>query len=216
MLLTYFVLAISVSIDSLGIGITYGLRNTKITKLAKIILFIISVLFTAFSLCIGNTINNIFPKIVTTFIGSIFLFFMGLFVIYQSLKNKDDFKKDYNVKDEQKVYKFFIDFLGITIQIIRNPISSDLDGSKNIDWKEALYLGIALSIDSICIGICSSAIGYSSLIFPILVAIFQLSFLSGGRFLGEKISSVSKLPENIWNVLSGVLLICIGISRFIV
>ena len=41
MLLTYLVLAISVSIDSLGIGITYGLRNTKITKLAKIILFII-------------------------------------------------------------------------------------------------------------------------------------------------------------------------------
>lgn len=216
MLLTYLVLAISVSIDSLGIGITYGLRNTIITRFAKIILFIISVLITAFSVCIGNTISNIFPKIVTTFIGSIFLAFMGLFVIYQSLKNKDEIKKDSKVKNEQKVYKFFIDFLGITIQIIRNPISSDLDGSKNIDWKEALYLGIALSIDSVCIGICSSVIGYGSLLFPILVAIFQLSFLSAGRFLGEKISSVSSIPENIWNVLSGVLLICIGISRFFV
>ena len=60
MLLTYLVLAISVSIDSLGIGITYGLRNTKITKLAKIIVFIISVLVTAFSVCIGNVISNIF------------------------------------------------------------------------------------------------------------------------------------------------------------
>lgn len=216
MLLTYLVLAISVSIDSLGIGITYGLRNTKITRFAKIILFIISVLITAFSVCIGNTISNIFPKIVTTFIGSIFLAFMGLFVIYQSLKNKDEIKKDSKLKNEQKVYKFFIDFLGITIQIIRNPISSDLDGSKNIDWKEALYLGIALSIDSVCIGICSSVIGYGSLLFPILVALFQLSFLSVGRFLGEKISSVSSIPENIWNVLSGVLLICIGISRFFV
>lgn len=216
MLLTYLVLAISVSIDSLGIGITYGLRNTKITKLAKIILFIISVLVTAFSVCIGNVISNIFPKIVTTFIGSMFLIFMGLFVIYQSLKNKDEIKKSCIKENEQKVYKFFIDFLGITVQIIRNPISSDLDGSKKIDWKEALYLGIALSIDSICIGICSSVIGYSSLIFPILVAIFQLSFLSVGRFLGEKISSVSTIPENIWNVLSGALLICIGISRFFV
>ena len=136
--------------------------------------------------------------------------------LYQSLKNKDEIKKSCIKENEQKVYKFFIDVLGITVQIIRNPISSDLDGSKKIDWKEALYLGIALSIDSICIGICSSVIGYSSLIFPILVAIFQLSFLSVGRFLGEKISSVSNIPENIWNVLSGVLLICISISRFFV
>ena len=216
MLITYLILAISVSIDSFGIGITYGLRNTKITKFAKVILFAISVLVTAFSVCIGNTISNIFPKIVTTFIGSIFLIFMGLFVIYQSLKNKEEIKKNYSFKNEQRVYKFFIDFLGITVQIIRNPISSDLDSSKNIDWKEALYLGIALSIDSICIGICSSVIGYNSFMFPILVAIFQLTFLSIGRFLGEKISSVSTIPENIWNVLSGVLLICIAISRFFV
>ena len=35
-------LAISSSIDSLGIGVTYGIKNTKISKLSKIILFVIS------------------------------------------------------------------------------------------------------------------------------------------------------------------------------
>ncbi len=58
---------------------------------------------------------------------------------------------------------------------------------KKIDAKEAIYMGIALSIDSICVGICSSVIGYNSYIFPILVASFQLIFLSFGKLIGEKI-----------------------------
>lgn len=216
MLLTYFILAISVSIDSLGIGITYGLRNTKIKGFAKVILFVISSLITAFSVEIGNILTDLFSDDITTFIGSMFLIFMGLFVIYQALKDKEDLRKKVSFENEPRIYQFFIKFLGITIQIIRNPISSDLDGSKKIDWKEAGYLGMALSIDSLCVGIGSSIIGYNSFVFPILVATFQLVFLSIGRFLGEKISTASNIPENIWSVLSGVLLICIGISRFLV
>ena len=42
MLLNAFILAISSSIDSLGIGITYGIKNTKISYLGKLILFSIS------------------------------------------------------------------------------------------------------------------------------------------------------------------------------
>lgn len=216
MLLAYIILAVSVSIDALGIGITYGFRNTKINRFAKIVLFVISVCITAISVCIGNSISNIFPTNFTTLVGSMILVCMGLFVIYQALKNKDEVKNTKVLKTEPKIYRFFIEFLGITIQIIRDPISSDLDGSKKIDVKEAMYIGIALSIDSICVGICSSIIGYSSLLFPILVASFQLMFLSVGRLIGEKISSVSNIPENIWNVLSGVLLICIGISRWFI
>ena len=215
MLITYFILALSSSVDSLGIGITYGIRNTKISGIAKVILFISSVCITSISLLIGNTITSIFSNSFIAFIASIFLICMGIFVIYQALKNNNETINKFNKKDT-KIYNFFIDFLGITIQIIRNPISSDLDGSRKIDWKEAMYLGLALSIDSMCIGICSSIIGYSSFIFPVLVASFQLIFLCIGSFLGQKILSASSIPDNIWNVLSGVLLICIGISRFFI
>lgn len=214
MLVSYFILALSVSIDSFGIGITYGLRNTKISIPSNIILFIMSVLITSLSVYIGNIITHIFSESFVSYIGTIFLILMGLWVIFQSLKTKCNVRNAKISDNEPKIYKIFIEFLGITIQIIRNPISSDLDNSKRIDCKEALFLGLALSIDSICIGICSSIIGYTSILFPILVATFQLMFLGTGRFIGSKILSVSNIPENIWNVLSGVLLICIGISRF--
>lgn len=215
MFISYVILALSVSIDSLGIGITYGLKNTTIPSISKIILFIMSVIITTISIYLGNFLNNILPSYFTNFIGSILLLLMGLWVIYQALsKNKSNNSNVKNFKTTS--YQFIIKPLGITIQILRNPISSDLDNSKKIDKKEAFYLGIALSIDSICVGICSSVIGFSSIIFPFLVAIFQLCFLSAGSFLGKKITSISNIPENIWNVLSGILLICIGISKFFV
>ncbi len=211
MLLSLLILALSVSIDSFGIGITYGIRNTKICRPSKIILFVISILITTLSVQIGGVLNEIFSKEFTKWIGACFLVLMGLWIIYQALSPK---KEEVLQLPSPTVYEFMIRFLGITVQIIRNPMFSDLDHSKKIDWKEAIYLGFCLSIDSVCIGICSSMIGCPSYLFPILVATFQLLFLSLGRILGEKLRFVSHLPENIWSNLSGVLLICIGISRF--
>lgn len=214
MLLSLIILALSVSIDSFGIGITYGIRNTKISRNAKVILFMISIFVTSISIQFGTFLSEFFSENTTKWIGSSFLIIMGLWIIYQALSPK---KEEPLTKDSSTtMYQFMIRFLGITVQIIRNPISSDLDHSKKIDWKEAIYLGFCLSIDSICIGICSSMIGYNSFIFPILVASFQLVFLSVGRILGEKISCTSHIPENIWSTLSGVLLICIAVSRFVI
>ena len=210
MFFTYLLLAISVSIDSLGIGITYGLRNTKIPFVSKIILFTISVIITGISLLIGNIIVQFLPINIAVLIGSVLLVLMGIFIIYQAFNSNEN--KVY--KKEKKVYKFFINFLGITIQIIRNPISSDLDKSKIIDYKEALYLGFALSIDSVCIGITSSIIGLSSFVFPFIIAIFQIVFLTFGKFLGEKLHNINNLPDNIWNIIAGIILIIIGICKF--
>lgn len=50
MLINSLLLAISSSIDSLGIGITYGIRNIKISFLGKLILFTISFLIAFLSI----------------------------------------------------------------------------------------------------------------------------------------------------------------------
>ena len=48
MLLNCILLALSVSIDSLGIGISYGIKHTKISKISNFTLFSISFLMTSF------------------------------------------------------------------------------------------------------------------------------------------------------------------------
>ena len=221
MLLSIVILAFSSSIDSFGIGITYGLRKTNLNRLSKFILFMISIIITSISIFIGNKLTLIFTSSITKLLGSLILIIMGLIIIFQILASKKESSYSINNKSkitidrciEKKVYKFFIKFLGITIQIIKDPISSDIDNSHNIDTKESIYLGIALSIDSFCIGIGSSILGLNSLFFPVLVASFQFIFLSIGKIIGEKVNKISKIPNNTWNLISGILLIIIGISK---
>lgn len=221
MLISSFILALSSSIDSLGIGLTYGIKNTKISSMGKIVLFVISFSISVLSIWFGNIVRNIFSDFTTKLIGNMILIGMGVFVCFQAIR-KDKIKSAPELllsepiyENDEKIYSFFIDFLGITIKIIKNPTSSDLDSSHSIDGKEALFLGFALSLDCFCIGVGGSIIGVSSFLFPLFISIFQLVFLSMGNTLGKKLHSLSNLPDNIWSVISGVLLILIGLIRFI-
>ena len=169
MLLDVILLSISSSIDSFGIGITYGLRRLKINILSKLILFTISVIITYISLLIGKNLCYLLPPVLIKLLGAFILIIIGTTIIFQiinSKKEKINQSKNYKFLDnnsiytEKKIYKFFIKLLGITIQIIKNPVCSDFDDSLNIDAIEAFYLGISLSIDSFCIGLASSILGF--------------------------------------------------------
>jgi len=219
MLISSFILAISSSIDSLGIGITYGIKNTKISLLGKVVLFVISFSISLFSVWFGNLFKHIFPAFITNLIGNIILMSMGIFVCFQAIHNDKNAPNNphsawMNYKN-QKIYSFFIDFLGITIQIIKNPTSSDFDSSNSIDSKEAFFLAFALSLDCLCIGIGGSMIEINRLLFPLLIATFQFAFLSLGNFLGKKLHQLNSLPDTIWSFISGLLLILIGILRLL-
>lgn len=135
-------------------------------------------------------------------------------MVFSSFK-KEKGKTEKKKKSTPKGYQFFIRFLGITVQIIRDPNNSDFDHSNNIDCKEALFLGVALSLDTIGIGISSSMLEISYFFFPLFVSIFELFFLSFGSLLGRKIKNISNIPENIWSILAGFLLIFIGFTKFV-
>ena len=185
-------LAISSSIDSLGIGITYGIKNTKISTIGKIILFAISLVTTYISIFFGNIVQYLFPKSFTNFLGCLILIYMGIYICFQALKKEKNSKNIFN-----------------------NPISSDLNNSKIIEPQEALFLAIALSLDSFCIGICGAITDINLTFFPFLVSILQLVFLSFGSYLGTHIREFCKLPQNIWSIISGLLLIFIGFIKCI-
>lgn len=176
-MLNTILLALSVSIDSLGIGITYGIRNTKITFASKIVLFIVSIFFTLCSFFLGKYINSILSGFLTRIISSCILIILGIII--------------------------FI-----------NPIPFDFDGSKAIDTREAFFLGTCLSLDSVCVGIGSSIGGLSNLYFPLLVACFQLIFLSLGFLFGKRIVKNSDISDKVWNIISGGIIVAFGIMKF--
>ena len=88
MLLSLFILAFSSSIDSLGIGITYGIKNTKISCLSKIILFCISIGINFISICCGKFLNTLLSAGFANIIGNI-----RIAISLDSLKTvKDDYE----------------------------------------------------------------------------------------------------------------------------
>ena len=159
MLINCFILAISSSIDSLGIGVTYGIKDKKISFSSTIILFIISLLVSFISVFLGKILLDFLPEFITELIGCFILFIIGFFVIVKSFFEK----KSGNQND------------------------FDFNNSNLIDPKESVFLGFALSLDNFCIGISSSLIGSSYILFPILISVFQFMFLRVGILIGKKV-----------------------------
>ena len=130
MLTNLLIDAITLSIDSIGVGVAYGIRNIKISFISILLLFIISFALTFISAIIGGIIFNFLPVWFPNILGCLLLSFMGFWIIFQSLKQSN----------------------GIT-EILNDPSLSDFNNSKTIEFKEAICIGLAMSIDSLICGV---------------------------------------------------------------
>ena len=183
MLFNCILLALSVSIDSLSIGISYGIKKTKIRYISNSILFAISFCITCGSIFLGHYVSALFSPTFSTMLGSSFLIILGIYNIYQT--------------------------------ITKPPTDYDIDHSNNIDSKEAIFLGLALSTDSACVGIGSGIIGINDIILPFLVATFQLIFLNCGNWVANIIIKHINVSECAISVFSSIILILVGVFRAI-
>ena len=182
-MISTILLAFCLSIDSLGIGFSYGLKKINIPFLSQIILFIISIFLSFMSMLFGSFLSNIFPIFFSKLIGSLILFFMGILIVLEA------FKKN---------------------------VILDFDNSNSIDYKEAVFLGFALSSDSISVGIGSGILGLDFYFLPILISFFHFVFLFTGLSLGKNFSMCSKkLSSSFLALLSGIILIIMGILKLI-
>ncbi len=87
-------LSIGSTLDALGIGISYGLKNTKILFSANVILFVFAFLATLIGLFIGNCIDYIFPSWITNFGGAAILIGIGIWLIFSCFQKKKNFDFD--------------------------------------------------------------------------------------------------------------------------
>ena len=213
-ILSLILLSISLSMDSLGIGISYGIRKIRIPLSAKLIICAISMIFTAVAVTLGTLILEIVPANIAEIIGVFMLASLGIFIILSSILPK---KKRNKKENPKHVWSLALKPLGVTVKIIKNPVYCDFDKSNHIDTFEAIYLGVALSIDSFAAGISSVVSGgINSIMIPIAVGFAQLIFLSFGDLVGKKISSISKVDSKVFVIISGLLLIVMAFIRALV
>ncbi len=211
-LFSAILLAVSLSMDALGIGISYGLRRVRVATLPKVIISLISLIFTVLAIGIGNVIALILPEPLAKLIGSAMMVVLGVIIIVQALSERNSSENKKN--PTPKTWSWTIKSLGVSIKITRAPVADDINKAPAINVKESLYLGVALSIDSFGAGISSAVAGVNSFLVPILVGLCQFVFLSLGLYCGSKLTAIQKLNSNFFMLLSGTILITLACVRY--
>ncbi len=200
-------LSLSLSVDALGIGLSLGARGIKISFGARLVIALLCFFITFFSIALGKVFSEIISPITAALLSAFMLVFLGIWIIFEAVK-KEPLKKE----APEKIHTLIFKSIRITVQIIRTPPECDLDKSKNIDFKEALYLGLALSLDSFGVGFGSGIGSLSSPLIPLFAAVSQSIFISLGSFLAGRIKPKN---ENLFTIISGIIIIIIGCSKLI-
>ena len=120
MIFKCILLALSASIDALSLGITYGIKKTKMSKMANIIIFVTLLLLTGFSVLIGHYISILFSPTFSAFLGSSLLILLGIYNIYKANNNVyTNFDTDNsNCIDEKEAF-----ILGLAVAVDASCVS---------------------------------------------------------------------------------------------
>lgn len=89
-MLISFILAITLNLDALAIGVSYGIRKIKVPIPSFLLISFISVFVTALASCLGDILTTIFPA----GLGSFFLIAIGLHTVFSAFRKSETFDFD--------------------------------------------------------------------------------------------------------------------------
>lgn len=200
-MLQSIIFSILLSLDAFSSSMAYGINKIKIPFLSTVIISIISEFFLLLSFILSYYFKEFTNKSICLWLSFILLFILGIYNLLCTLiRNK------LKVKD----FKFSISGINIMIKIYIDEIEADLDNSKVLNYNEALFLGIALSVDSLATGFSIGLGNVSYLFFLIIPFIMNIISILLGQFIGKKIGIKFNL-----SYLNGIILIFISLLKLI-
>ena len=207
-MLQSLVLVISLCIDTFVTSMAYGADKIKIPFSSGLVINATCSFFLAISLLFGSAIKTFIPENIAPLISFSLLLILGIYRLFESFF-KNSIKKYSNI-GHPLTFKLF-DFKFV-LEIYADEIKADYDNSKLLSVKEAFYLAVALSLDSLTVGFGCS-LGSVNLIDAVLLSfLVGAVFLILGGYVGRHFAKT--LTINIsW--LSGAMLILLAFMRII-
>lgn len=207
-LASILLLAMAVSLDSCGVGMTYGMRKVAIPLRSIMIIAACSALSFAIGMFTGSVSEHFMAESWAGMIGGLILISLGIWTAASNLKQNDDV---YLNVDERTLFQLEIKSIGLVIHILKKPLSADFDRSGTITGLEACFLGFALSLDGFGAGIGAGILDYPLvtvvLLNFIMSAIFMKAGLQAGKYLNDSFAA------KILSFVPGIVLIALGISK---
>lgn len=200
-ILTLFVLAIATSLDSLGVGVAYGLNGTRVRFAAHVCISVVMMAITWTSVAVGDNIARFIPESAAHILSAVLFGGIGLWILRPVFKKRRHASQDVSPPSPRN--------LPSLTEVLDNPLLADQDGSRDIDLREALLLGAALSLNNIGGGVSAGLIHLSPFSMASLSVFFNVVCICGGYFVGARLSATR--VSGYAQALSGVLLILVGL-----
>lgn len=198
-----FFIALANNVDNISVRIAYSVRGIKISTLKNMWISLITFFISSLAAFSGTIITNFFSARISSILSMVILVCIGLWIIFEPyLNKKKNVEKCSEIKKDNLIY-----------DILKNPEKADKDDSKDIDFKEATCLGVALSLNNIGGGISAGMIGLSSPLVGFFSAVISFLSLWAGNYVTDFLSK-RNLNEKA-AVLAGVLLIAIGLKQVV-
>ncbi|MDG2990627.1 sporulation membrane protein YtaF [Candidatus Synechococcus calcipolaris G9] len=192
--LTLLPIAIAVSLDSFGVGVTYGARRLRVPLSSLAIITLCTGTTLIFSVWVGEIIVALLSPRLTEVIGGIMLIGIGVFAVLNHVKsqlNRSSRSRSFDLEMLEESVKSDTagdspesesehESLSVIPEILNDPMAADFDHSNSISLSEAVFLGLALSMDSFVAGISIRLLGYSPWLIILTIAMMSSIFL----FLG--------------------------------
>ena len=180
-----FFISLSLSIDDLVVGVSYGLRKTLIPFKTVLMIVLGSTISMLVTMYVGNMLTSHLTGTIARLISFCLLVGLGSGAIIKVVQEIKQNKT--NLNGEKAYFKW-------------SPILSE---------KEAFYLGLALGVDDF-----AEALGLAVAGFPIIITVLLFKFseiiaILGGTYLAAK--NLSKYISSKLAFVPGITLIIVGI-----
>ena len=199
-------LVLALSLDTFVASLAYGINNIKMPFTSIIIIDLICAVFLTLSIFFGTLVKKVFPQNIATIISFIILILLGVYYLFENII-KTYLQEKLNLDKKIKFKLFNIWFI---VEVYIDETKADLDNSKKLSSKEALYLASALSLDSLGIGFGFSLgnINYTHVL--LLSLISDMIAIWSGLFIGKNLAEKSKINIS-W--LAGIILIILAFLK---
>lgn len=212
--LSLALLALALSLDSLSVGLLYGARGIRLSWSAMLVVSLATGLLLAVAMGGGHLVAAVLPPALAARLGALVLTGVGLWITYQTWRNHGPHNsvEQPSPEPQRRVWRLKLGSVGIVIEILQEPGAADMDRSGHISLSEAIFLGIALALDSVAAGLGAAMTGFSPFGLPLAAAAGSFGLMFGGS------RAARVLPfrlEGRWAMLHGALLVALGIYRMV-
>jgi len=198
-----FLIALTNNFDNIGVRIAYSIRGIRISTLINLWISVITFVISFFAAFSGTIISGAISKQLSSLIAMLLLSVIGSWMILEPYLKKGKDCTEESVQENDKSIS----------HVLLHPKNADMDNSKHINFREATFLGIALSINNVGGGVSAGIIGLNSFWVGFLSAVLSFLALWAGNYVA--IFFIKWNLSKKASVVAGLLLIAIGIEQII-